>query len=277
MLQDELPIASFESPSGLRDLCIREPAAEAGMEHPIDVQVFHIRMANSAGRREAASLLIRKMYGWRGYAVEPHEAADGNEARWPNGPKAAVEGKGSKEAGEPGEPRETNKITLYAETGGITVGTMSLCLDRDTSLPADENFRDKLDELRAQGRRLCEPSRLAIDKGVTKRVFASLIHISYIYAHNIHGFTDYIIEVNPRHVMFYKRMLGFSDFGGERPCTRVGAPAVLLRLQLDYMGEQIRRWGGLMEQHGDERSFYPYFFPTWDEPGITSRLKAGRN
>ena len=31
-------------------------------------------MANSRGRREAASLLIRKMYGWRGYAVDPARA-----------------------------------------------------------------------------------------------------------------------------------------------------------------------------------------------------------
>ncbi len=76
--------------------------------------------------------------------------------------------------------------------------------------------------------------------------------------------------------MFYKRMLGFSDFGEERECTRVGAPAVLLRLPLSEMGAQIRRWGGLMEQHGDERSFYPYFFPIWDEPGITGRLMEGR-
>ena len=247
MLQEEQPIATFEAPAGLRDLCIGERGTDSNLDHPLDVQIFHIRMANSAGRREAASLLIRKMYGWRGYAFEPtahHEA---------------------------------NKITLYAETGGVVVGTMSLCLDRDTCLPADDNFRDKLDQLRTQGRRLCEPSRLAIDKGVTKRVFASLIHISYIYAHNIHGFNDYVIEVNPRHVMFYKRMLGFRDFGGERPCTRVGAPAVLLRLELDYMGEQIRQWGGLMEQHGEERSFYPYFFPIWDEPGITARLVAGRS
>jgi len=247
MHQNEAPIATFECPGNLRDLCIGEQGSDSNLDDPLDVQVFHIRLANSAGRREAASLLIRKMYGWRGYAFEPNEQ------------------------------HEANKITLYAETGGVVVGTMSLCLDRDTSLPADEIFRDRLDGLRNDGRRLCEPSRLAIDKGVTKRVFASLIHISYIYSHNIHGFTDYVIEVNPRHVMFYKRMLGFQDFGGERACARVGAPAVLLRLPLSYMGEQIRRWGGLMEQHGEERSFYPYFFPTWDEPGITQRLKAGRN
>jgi len=247
MMKEDLPIATFVSPNGMRDLCIGESGTPPNLDHPLDVQVFHIRMANSAGRREAASLLIRKMYGWRGYSVDPNH-----------------------------QP-EANKITLYAETGGVVVGTMSLCLDSKALLPADENFSDKLGELRAQGRRLCEPSRLAIDKGVTKRVFASLIHISYIYAHNIHGYSDYVIEVNPRHVMFYKRMLGFSDFGEERNCTRVGAPAVLLRLPLSEMGEQIRKWGGLMEQHGDERSFYPYFFPIRDEPGITSRLIGGRN
>ena len=30
-----------------------------------------------------------------------------------------------------------------------------------------------------------------------------------------------------------------------------------------------------METHNNERSFYPYFFPTWDEPGITGRLING--
>jgi hypothetical protein len=248
MSQDDLPIISFETPSEMSDLVVGEGKLDPDFEHNLDQQRFNIRMANSRGRREAASLLIKKMYGWRGYAVDPSAS------------------------------HALNKITLFAETAGTTVGTMTLCLDdAETGLPADENFRDKLDELRIQGRRLCEPSRLAIDKGVTKRVFAALIHISYIYAHNIHGYTDYVIEVNPRHVVFYKRMLGFQDFGGERPCTRVGAPAVLLRLDLAYMGEQIRRYGGLMELHGGERSFYPYFFPTWDEPGITGRLREGQS
>jgi hypothetical protein len=235
MLVEEQPIISFEA------------GIDADLDEPVggDVQVINVRVASSAGRREAVSLLLRKMYGWRGYAFE----VDTDQA--------------------------ANKITLYAETGGKLVGTMSLWFDRSEGLPADEVFRDRLDLLRLDGRRPCEPSRLAIDKGMSKRVFAALIHISYIYAHHLRGCTDYIIEVNPRHVAFYKRMLGFTDFGGERACARVGAPAVLLRLPLDYMGAQIRKWGGAMEQHGSERSFYPYFFPIWDEPGITARLKAG--
>ena len=256
-MHEELPIATFAAPACVRELCLGQGGGntqlhlDAGsgavLDAQPDMQVFHIRMANSARRREAAGVLIRKMYGWRGYAFEPSLF------------------------------QEPSKITLYAESAGAVVATMSLCLDSPILLPADENFHDMLEGLRAEGRRLCEPSRLAIDKGVTKRVFAALIHISYLYARVVHCYSDYVIEVNPRHVMFYQRMLGFDPFGAERGCTRVGAPAVLLRLPLERMGEQIRIWGGHMEQHGDERSFYPYFFPASDEPGITGRLRAGLN
>lgn len=203
-------------------------------------------MAHTQNQRESASLLIKKMYSWRGYSIDP-----------------SLE-------------HEPNRITLVVDTDARTIGTMTLCFDSEIGLPADENYSDRLNELRVQGRKLCEPSRLAIDENVkSKRVFASMIHISYIYAHNIHGFTDYVIEVNPRHAAFYKKMLGFHDFGEQRTCTRVNAPAVLLRLELDYMKEQIEKYGGLMEQAGKEKSFYPYFFSKWDEPGITQRLAAG--
>jgi hypothetical protein len=143
-------------------------------------------------------------------------------------------------------------------------------------LPADENFREQLDILRGQGRRLCEPSRLAIDAGVTKRVFASMIHVSYLYAHVLNGFSDYVIEVNPRHVAFYQRMLGFERVGPVRQCSRVGAPAVLLRVPLCHMGEQIRACGGRPELQTDERSFYPFFFAPGEETAIANRLLANR-
>jgi len=246
MLADEQPIATLHVPSALEELCIGARGAGRGAEHAPGAQVVHVRLASSDGGREAATMLLRKMYAWRGYGFEA----------------------GSQHLG--------NKMTLYAETGGRLVATMSLCLEVDGLLPADENFGDRLDALRREGRHLCEPSRLAIEQGVSKRVFASLIHISYIYA-RIHGCTDYVIEVNPRHVAFYKRMLGFTDFGGMRACSRVGAPAVLLRLPLATMSAQIRRWSGTADQQGRERSFYRYFFPIWDEPGITARLVAGLN
>lgn len=268
MDEDDKAIVSFNLPSVLQDLTDKEKHSIPDFEHCINQQQFHIRMANSKGRREAASLLIKKMYGWRGYASDSMMDTPADTPGRHSGAPALE--------AQPDSPM--NKITLFAEMDGATVGTMTLCLDDvQSGLPADEIYHDKLDELRHQGCRLCEPSRLAIDKGLSNRVFAALIHISYIYAHNIHGYSDYVIEVNPRHVMFYKRMLGFKDFGEERECVRVGAPAVLLRLELDYMKQQIDKFGGVMSQNDTERSFYPHFFPSMDEPGITDRLIRGRN
>jgi hypothetical protein len=211
-----------------------------------DEEVFHIRLADSASHQEATGLLIRKMYGWRGYAVEPDGAAP------------------------------ASRLTLFAECRGAVVGTMGLCLDGALGLPADENFREQLDVLRDQGRHLCEPSRLAIDAGVTKRVFASMIHVSYLYAHVLNGYSDYVIEVNPRHVAFYQRMLGFERVGPVRQCSRVGAPAVLLRVPLCHMAEQIHACGGRPDLQTDERSFYPFFFAPGEEAAIARRLLANR-
>jgi hypothetical protein len=246
-IRDRSTIAAFRSPYRLQDLGIMGSDATDGTnESGAGLQEFRIRMANLQGTREAASLLLKKMYSWRGYSIEPPVSHD------------------------------PNKLVLTADTEGKTVGTMSLCFDSKVGLPADENFRDELDEMRALNRRLCEPSRLAIDRQTPKRVFAALMHISYIYSHKILGYTDYVIEVNPRHAAFYKRMLGFRDLAEERMCTRANAPAVLLRLECQYMTNQIQRYGGSFEDHGRERSFYSYFFSSHDEPGITHRLMSNQ-
>ena len=236
-------IISFESSHQLRSLGVDQPDPPGSRELAVEHQEFKIRLANTEDRRESSSMLINKMYSWRGYST----ALNNNDP--------------------------PNKITLVANMDSYTVGTMTLCFDSEIGLPADEIYSDKLDELRQQGRKLCEPTKLAIDNSVrSKRVFASLIHISYIYAHTIHRHTDYVIEVNPRHVTFYKKMLGFKDLGEERVCPRVDAPAVLLRLELSYMQAQIQKFGGMMGSAVGERSFYPYFFTKTDEEGITNRL-----
>ena len=238
-------IISFESPHRLRDLCIAEGAPAETAETDTGQQKFKIRLANTDDRRESSSILINKRYSWRGYSTGVESSAS----------------------------HKPNRITLTADVGQYAVGTMTLCFDSEFGLPADEIYKDMLDVLREAGRKLCEPTKLAIDDSVrSKRVFASLIHISYIYAHNIHGFTDYVIEVNPRHAMFYKKMLGFHEIGEERNCPRVNAPALLLGVDLAYMGDQIEKFGGKMEQAKGEKSFYPYFFSKKDEIGITERL-----
>jgi hypothetical protein len=66
-------------------------------------------------------------------------------------------------------------------------------------------------------------------------------------------------------VLFYKRMLGFGDFGRERLDPRVQAPAVLLRLDLAFAQQQIAEMGGRSELASKRRSLYPLFFSPHEE------------
>lgn len=261
-----------------------DPARRASPADPIDEQIVHIRFADCASDELATGLLIRKRYGWRGYAVDHGTGETVIGAAASGRDTASQPDRDSRAAPLPG------RVTLFAESRGAVIGTMGLCLDGAAGLPADAHFRVQLDALRARGLRLCEPSRLAIDAGMSKRVFASMIHVSYLYAHVLHGYSDYIIEVNPRHVTFYRRMLGFEQAGPVLPCSRVGAPAVLLRLSLASMGQQIRAAGGMYHGAGErpsshvasaghhhhkaQRSFYPYFFGVAEETAIIARLRA---
>ena len=212
----------------------------------LDQQQFKIRLANSEGRRESASLLIKKMYAWRGY-----ETASATN----NVP---------------------NRISLMADLDSQVIGTLTIGLDSPAGLLVDLLYQDEIDRLRQDQRLVCEFIKLAVDPEIkSKRVLASLFHLAYIYAHLIHGATDTVIEVNPRHVVFYKRMLGFEQLGMERMCPRVNAPAVLLRLPFDHAKREIAKYGGTMHELPGLRALYPFFFGAGDERGITSRLLRG--
>lgn len=220
---------------------------ETDVQHiQLSEQQFKLRLANSEGRRESASLLIKKMYNWRGY-----DAADLNEDN-------------------------PNRITLMADTLGAPIGTLTIGLDSPGGLLVDELYHDAIDRLRQAGASVCEFTKLAVDQAMqSKRVLAALFQFAYIYSHRIHGASDVVIEVNPRHVIFYRRMLGFKQLGEERLCPRVHAPAVLLHLSMAYARDQIVRYGGHFTDLPGVKSIYPYFLNVKDEDGIAERLQRG--
>lgn len=239
-------IVAFQSPYRLKDLCIDQGAEPPPSEDTrVSRQEFKVRLATTEDRRKSASLLIEKMYSWRGYDAD----ALG---------------------------QDPNKITLVAYQDDRVVGTLTLGLDSPAGMVVDQLYKTEADALRAQGRKPCDITRLAIDQDIkSKSVLAALFHLSFIYGRNIHQATDFLIEVNPRHVLFYERMLGFVPFGDEKICPRVNAPAVLLRLDLAIADEQIVRYGGLGSSATGVKSIYPYFFSRDDELGITQRLLRG--
>lgn len=243
---DTIVGVSLEHPHEMRSLFLELPDAPGLHEHALDHKSFKIRLADSHGQRSSASLLIDKMYSWRGYAspASLHE--------------------------------NPNRITLVASDNspaGLTIGTLTLGLDSKIGLLVDEMYQQEIDTLREQGCLVCELTKLAVDQtAASKKVLASLFHISYIYGRILNHVSDVFIEVNPRHVVFYKRMLGFNQAGEEKTCVRVNAPAVLLRLELDHVDRQIEKFGGKLEQFPGEKSLYPYFFSKKEEEGLTKRI-----
>lgn len=238
-------IVAFQSPYRLKDLCLDQSVDLADKETRGGKQEFKMRLATSEDRRKSASLLIEKMYSWRGYDAD-----------------ALIQ--------------DPNKITLVAYQEDKVVGTLTLGLDSPGGMVVDQLYKSETDTLRALGRKPCDITRLAVDQDIkSKSVLAALFHLSFIYGRSIHGATDFLIEVNPRHVLFYQRMLGFEPFGEERICPRVNAPAILLRLDLAHADEQIVRYGGVGSAAPGVKSIYPYFFSRDDELGITQRLLKG--
>ena len=214
------------------------------MRISLDQQKFKIRLASSEDRHASASMLIHKMYSWRGYATEGV-----------------------------GQTNEPNQITIVASYAERIMGTMTIGLDSPAGLLADENSKKKPHQWRAEGHKVSELVRLAVDRELkSMRVLAALFHLAYIYGHIIHQATDAVIEVHRRHMLFYEKMLGFKPFGEERICPRTQVPASLMRIEGDYMEQMIARFGGKGEQIKDEKSLYPFFFSHTEEAAITQRL-----
>jgi len=235
----------FEAEHSLRSLIVDQldpPGAEV-----LDVsrRLFKIRAADSHGHRSSASILINRMYASRGYRTTPL-------------------------------PAQTvpDRITLTASDQDQVIGTITIGLDSPVGLLCDEHYLDEINLLRDAGVRMCEFTKLAMDSVIdSKRVLASLFHVAYIFAHRIKGCHCLVIEVNPRHVRYYERMLGFRVRGPQRMNRRVSAPAVLMALDFAHAAEQIGRFGGSADTPDDARSLYPYFFSVAEEAGIVGRLR----
>lgn len=175
-------------------------------------------IARSQHKLDQARRLVQQRYASRGYLTSISGPARAYEDRW--------------------------MLTLIAEAGGATVGTMSVRLDGPRGLLADDIYSQELSAIRSQGRRLCEFGGLALaERADTKTVLSTLFGLAYGFGKATHDeVTDVFIEVNPQHVGFYRRVFGFVVEAGERFCKRVQAPAVLLRTTVDELEARLRSY-----------------------------------
>ncbi|MEO7728271.1 MAG: N-acetyltransferase [Burkholderiales bacterium] len=205
-----------------------------------------VRRASSANEYREATSLVQEMYSRRGYLTDS--------------------------VGD--MTRDEDTVTIDAYGAHQVMGTLTVRMDSPQGLLADQLYAEEINEFRAAGSQVCEMSKLAVDPQFgSKELMASLIQLAYLYAHVVYGSSRLVIEVNPRHAGFYKRMLGFREAGERRTCPRVNAPAVLLQIELEYMRSQIAQHGGRGYCAG-ERTLYPYFLNCGAEEWI-DRARGG--
>ena len=227
----------------LRPMCIESDEPPRTRELARTRDKFRIKLAGSHDTRHDTSVLIEKMYSWRGY---------GGRVNMDEAP---------------------NRITINAEFRGSIYGTLTVNIDSPVGLACEVVYPEIVQSLRDQGRKICEFGKFAVEQSVrSKRLLATLFHLTYIYANKLHGCTDALIEVNPRHVAFYGRYLEFSECGPERWCERVNAPAVLMRMDFDEKRPRMEELAGHWRQLPEEKSFYKYFMSPQEEATVVARL-----
>jgi len=163
--------------------------------------------------------LVSDRYSWRGYGATPRGADNAVRQR---------------------------EVTLLAWSEEDAVGTMTMGFDNGCGLLVDETYADELDAIRAKGRTVCEFTRFAVSAAAdSKSTISGLFDLSYVLGRKMLGVTDVVVEVNPRHVGFYRRAFGFQPISDVRTCERVNAPAVLLRLDVSRLEGRMRDVGAM--------------------------------
>jgi hypothetical protein len=228
----------------LRNLTGEPVDVSLSLSDPVfQADAFKIRLAGSRASNQQAGTLVERRYAWRGYQV-------------------------------PGLVADPNLRTFVAYREGAPVGTVSIRIDSAKGLSADDLYKAELEELRSDGARLCEFTRLAVEEeAVYKNVLGGLFHTAYMYAHDVRECDYGVIEVNPRHAVFYRRTVFFELIGSERMNQRVNAPSVLLCVSFEKIRVELKKYfEGPTKPPG--RLMFAHWFPPDEAAGVLGRLRG---
>jgi hypothetical protein len=180
-----------------------------------------LRVAVHPNQLQAAEELVRKRYAWRGYQVPGIQDAYVADS-------------------------VSRRVVLLAEKNcGDMVGTVTVRPDSARGLLAEMTYGNEIQALRQQGHRLGEVVKLAVDQSAASRFVAeALIRSAYLISHKGYERSHVVIEVNPRHVRFYEKVLGCVVVAAERLCARVGAPSVLMELDMEQFERRLHATSG---------------------------------
>lgn len=143
--------------------------------------------------------------------------------------------------------------TFIAASGDTVIATATVVPDSPLGLPMDEIYRQELNKLRKQNKKICEISMLAsntelFEQGISMMLNAkkllfifSLFKVIFDYAAQILRLDYICISINPKHKLTYDFLL-FKDLGELKTYNHAnGAPAVAKCLNLKTAPEECKR------------------------------------
>lgn len=137
------------------------------------------------------------------------------------------------------------------------ISTLTLIFDSETfGLPMDVLYGKELDALRRRKRRLVELSSLATAEDARWHNVFMYLNRAMVWYAMYRNATDLCIMVNPKHVDFYKLILLFDDLGPLQYYSKVSAPAVALRLDLDDVHDKFRETYSALDFDCDVHRFF---------------------
>jgi len=169
---------------------------------------------------------------------------------------------------------EDDDVVCSIRDGEALLGTLSVRFDGHCGLNADLLFEAELAEWRAAGVSLCEFGGFAIEPNGhdPRTVLAQIFQLGYLHAHHGAGCERLVIEVNPKHVGFYRKWLGLEVCSEPRHNPRVAAPAVLMTIDFESVRQQITRWGGQPGAVAAAGSLYPLAWGPAEEARMLALL-----
>lgn len=174
------------------------------------------------------------------------------------------------------DQNESTTVFIVKDKSGKIIATATLVFNDDSVLPTEHIYKSEIQEIKKSGSKIVEVSRLVIDQEYrnSKEILVLLFNYMFIYGYHVKHFDSTIIQVNPRHKDFYKKLLNFREIGEEKNCPIVqNAPAILLFLPLSFYYSEIMRQTNVIQESKKDRSLYPHFININQETLVVHYLK----
>jgi hypothetical protein len=164
-----------------------------------------------------------------------------------------------------------HEITPYSTTimlmsNNNVSAALTIVLDSEFKIPADDVFKPTLDKMRNNGCKVVEVFSFGIRKRLRNNdnVKGKLVNIIYLISRYILKATHWVITVVPSHSRYYCDKMLFDKIPGKGFHKKTGVSCNMLQLQLD-------KFDSIPDQLKN-RTLAKYFVPKEREEGIINHL-----